>query len=115
MRRRRSQPATPERPTTAAMPKPTEPPSARSVNRTLLRRLHNPRNRTCGCDADCWCNRLAIGRAVKWWFPARWFGVHHKNRSETTFVGWSDKDIKAWKRNQEREAKKRGTSPLAGS
>ena len=46
--------------------------------RTLLARIHNPRNRQCGCDPDCWCQRTTIGRAVKWWFPARYFGIHHK-------------------------------------
>ena len=85
------------------------------MKRTLLQRLHNPGNSSCGCDPDCWCNRLAVGRAVKWWFPARWFGIQHKDsRSETTFAGWSEKDIKDWKRTQEREAKRRGMSPMAG-
>ena len=23
----------------------------------------------------------ALGRAVKWWFPGRYFGLHHKNRA----------------------------------
>jgi hypothetical protein len=36
----------------------------------MLERIHNPRNRGCGCDPDCWCNRTALGRAVKWWVPA---------------------------------------------
>jgi hypothetical protein len=53
----------------------------------LLIRLHNPRGRECGCDADCWCRRTAVGRAVKWWFPARYFGIHHKNDA-----------LEAWKR-----------------
>ena len=47
--------------------------------RPLAQRIHNPRNRGCGCDGDCWCNRTAVGRAVKWWFPARWLGIHHKH------------------------------------
>jgi hypothetical protein len=50
------------------------------VERTVLQRIHNPRNYECGCDPGCWCRRTAIGRAVKWWFPARRFGIHHKNR-----------------------------------
>lgn len=33
--------------------------------------------------------RTGLGRAVKWWFPARYFGLHHKNR-----------EIEEWKRNQ---------------
>ena len=48
------------------------------VERSLGQRAHNPRNRTCECDPDCWCRGTAVGRAVKWWFPARWFGIHHK-------------------------------------
>jgi hypothetical protein len=48
------------------------------ARRSLLSRIHNPRNRRCGCDADCWCRRTALGRAVKWWFPGRLFGLHHK-------------------------------------
>ena len=51
-----------------------------ALARTLLQRIHNPHNRTCGCDRDCWCRRTAIGRAVKWWFPGRCFGLYHKSR-----------------------------------
>ena len=54
---------------------------ARALGTGLLRRVHNPRNRECGCDPDCWCRRTALGRAVKWWFPGRYFGLHHKNRA----------------------------------
>jgi hypothetical protein len=43
-----------------------------------LRKLHNPRGRTCACDADCWCNSTAVGRLVKWWFPAG--RLHHTSR-----------------------------------
>ena len=86
------------------------------MKRTLLQNLHNPRNSTCGCDADCWCNSTTIGRAVKWWFPARWFGIEHKDsRTGTTFTGWSQRDIKEWKRKQEREAKNRRISSLTRS
>ena len=78
-----------------------------TMERRLLMRLHNPRNSTCGCDADCWCNRMAVGRAVKWWFPARWFGIEHKDsRRDTMFVGWSEKDIKYWERAEQRQARK---------
>lgn len=49
-----------------------------AMSRGLLARLHNPRNRTCGCDRDCWCNRTAIGRVVKWWFNGRLIGLQHK-------------------------------------
>jgi hypothetical protein len=48
--------------------------------RSALRRIHNPRNRRCGCDPDCWCQRTAIGRLVKWWLPARLVGLHHKSQ-----------------------------------
>lgn len=48
------------------------------MSRTLVARIHNPRNRTCFCDPSCWCRRTAVGRAVKWWFPARYFGIRHK-------------------------------------
>ena len=42
--------------------------------RSLLQRIYNPRNRTCGCADDCWCQTSAVGRAVRWWFPGRLFG-----------------------------------------
>jgi hypothetical protein len=61
------------------------------MDRSLLARIHNPRSRECGCDADCWCRRTALGRAVKWWFPARYFGLRHKYRA-----------LEEWKRSQER-------------
>ena len=71
------------------------------VERTLLHRIHNPHNSVCGCDADCWCRRTAVGRAVKWWFPARYFGIRHKNSwFGTTFKGWTDDQIREWKRDQ---------------
>lgn len=56
---------------------------------TFLQRVHNPRGRECACDVDCWCRRSALGRAVKWWFPGRYFGFHHKNRA-----------LEEWKRSQ---------------
>jgi hypothetical protein len=49
------------------------------MQRSLLQRIHNPRNRVCGCAPDCWCNRTALGRAVKWWFPGRVVGLRHKS------------------------------------
>jgi hypothetical protein len=49
------------------------------VARSALQRIHNPRNRHCGCDPDCWCRRTAVGRAVKWWVPAQLIGLRHKN------------------------------------
>jgi hypothetical protein len=50
----------------------------KNMVRTLLQKLHNPRNRECGCDPDCWCNRTMFGRTVKWWFNGRLFGLQHK-------------------------------------
>ena len=49
-----------------------------SMERTLLQRIHNPRNRTCVCPPHCWCNRTAIGRLVKWWLPEARLGVRHR-------------------------------------
>lgn len=68
------------------------------MGRTLLQRIHNPHNRECGCAPDCWCRRTAIGRAVKWWFPARYFGIHHK---VSFFDGWTPDQIREWKRGQQ--------------
>src|SRR2546426_1826195 len=51
------------------------------MTRTLVQRIHNPRGYVCACDPDCWCRRTTLGRAVKWWFPGRYFGLHHKNRA----------------------------------
>ena len=67
------------------------------MSRTLVQRLHNPRNLGCGCDPECWCRRTAIGRAVKWWFPARWVGLQHQSR---VFDGMSKDQIREWKRRQ---------------
>lgn len=68
------------------------------ADRSLHYRIHNPRNYECGCDPDCWCNRTRIGRLVKWWFPARWFGIRHKN---SFFDGMTWDEIAEWKREQE--------------
>jgi hypothetical protein len=68
------------------------------VGRTLLQRIHNPSNLVCGCDPDCWCRRTMIGRAVKWWFPARFFGLRHEN---SHFGGMTWDEIREWKREQQ--------------
>ena len=65
----------------------------------LLHRLHNPHGRECACDPDCWCRRTAIGRAVKWWFPARYFGIHHKNRALAEWKRNHPGRAAEWKRN----------------
>jgi hypothetical protein len=38
-----------------------------------------------------------IGRAVKWWFPARWFGIRHM---DDVFDGMTEDEIREWKRRQ---------------
>jgi hypothetical protein len=68
------------------------------VGRTLLQRIHNPSNLVCGCDPDCWCRRTMIGRAVKWWFPARFFGLRHRS---SHFGGMTWDEIREWKRRQQ--------------
>ena len=69
--------------------------------RSLATRLHNPRNYECACDPDCWCRRTALGRAVKWWFPARYFGLRHKNRAlEAWKLNQPDGALQEWKRRQ---------------
>ncbi len=71
------------------------------AERSLLQRIHNPSNYECGCDPSCWCRRTAVGRLVKWWFPARWFGIRHVNPA---FAGMSMDEIRAWKRQQDANA-----------
>jgi catechol 2,3-dioxygenase-like lactoylglutathione lyase family enzyme len=73
------------------------------VSRSLVARIHNPHGYVCACDPDCWCRRTALGRAVKWWFPARYFGLHHKNRAlEEWKRSQPEGALQAWKRGQAR-------------
>ena len=37
----------------------------------ILRRIHNPMRRACGCLDDCWCKRTHWGRAVRWYVPQK--------------------------------------------
>ena len=67
------------------------------MGRALIRRIHNPRNHSCTCDRDCWCNRTAVGRLVKWWFPARRFGI---NRRNTRVGSMTPEERRAWKRDR---------------
>jgi hypothetical protein len=67
------------------------------VGRALAQRIHNPRDHICGCEPDCWCRRILVGRLVKWWFPARWFGIHHKYAA---FGGMTRDEVREWKRAQ---------------
>jgi len=79
------------------------------VSRSLLAVIHNPRNRTCGCDPDCWCNRTAVGRAVKWWFNGRLFGLQHKS----TFGDMTPDERREWKRKQSQsQGGSLGISPM---
>jgi hypothetical protein len=41
------------------------------MGRTLLERIHNPRNWLCNCDPTCVCKRTRIGRALRWYIPER--------------------------------------------
>jgi hypothetical protein len=59
---------------------------APEMARSLLQLLHNPLGRECWCDPECWCRRTALGRAVRWWFPGRYLGLHHK--SQATAGDW---------------------------
>jgi len=58
----------------------------------------------CGCDPDCWCRRTAIGRLLKWWFPARYFryvGLRHRNgRLEEWKRSQPPGSLEAWKRER---------------
>jgi catechol 2,3-dioxygenase-like lactoylglutathione lyase family enzyme len=74
------------------------------MGRTTLERLHNPGDRVCGCDPDCWCQRNAIGRAVRWWFPGRYFGMPHKSAASTQ-----------WKRDQAASALGVRAAPVASA
>jgi catechol 2,3-dioxygenase-like lactoylglutathione lyase family enzyme len=85
------------------------------VSRTFVQRLHNPHNYECACDPDCWCRRTALGRAVKWWFPARYFGLHHKNRAlEEWKRGQPEGALQAWKRRQARSSSAAATVSVVG-
>jgi uncharacterized glyoxalase superfamily protein PhnB len=37
--------------------------------RVVINRLHNPRDRECGCLPECWCKRTTVGRLVRWYLP----------------------------------------------
>jgi hypothetical protein len=67
---------------------------------TVLRKLHNPRGRACGCDAGCWCRRTAVGRALRWWFPARFVGIRHVSGARRE---WTDAEVADWKRSRHEE------------
>ena len=70
-------------------------------------RLHNPHNRVCGCDAGLLVPTYRRGRAVKWWFPARYVGLHHKS---SFFSGMTPDEIREWKREHAEEGMHRMVS-----
>ena len=41
--------------------------------RSMLQRLHNPKDRVCGCIPECFCQRSRAGRLLRWYLPR---GVH---------------------------------------
>jgi hypothetical protein len=41
------------------------------VKRSLLARLHNPRNRICACDEACFCKTTRLGYALRWYIRPR--------------------------------------------
>ena len=72
------------------------------MGRSLIHRVHNPHNRKCDCDPDCWCRRTALVRLVKWWFPGRYVGLHHKNRAREAWKRIQPPGaLERWKRRQE--------------
>jgi hypothetical protein len=77
-----------------------------AVAHALLHRLHNPHGLECACDPDCWCRRTAIGRAVKWWFPARYFGLHHKNAALAEWKRSNPERAAEWKRERADDAER---------
>jgi hypothetical protein len=74
------------------------------VERSLVMRIHNRHNYECGCDPDCWCQRTAIGRLVKWWVKpryARLLGFPHVNRAlEEWKRTHGENSLREWKRRQ---------------
>ena len=48
--------------------------------------------------------RTTLGRAVKWWFPGRYFGLHHKNSAvEAWKLSLPEGGVEEWKRRQHEE------------
>jgi hypothetical protein len=57
------------------------------VRRSLLKRVHNPRNRRCMCDPTCWCRRSRIGHAFRWYVPSRFHRLGTRRRRSASFAG----------------------------
>jgi hypothetical protein len=75
------------------------------MEHAMLRHIHNPRGRVCGCDADCWCRRTALGRLVTWWFPGRYFGLQHRNAELELWkleAAAGNQTVAEWKRERDR-------------
>jgi len=54
--------------------------------RRLLRSIHNPKRRACGCLDDCWCKRTAWGRVIRWYVPQK----RHSSVSPCWKQTWHD-------------------------
>jgi hypothetical protein len=78
------------------------------MERTLIQRLHNPHALVCACDPDCFCNRTAIGRAIKWRVHPRFLsriGIHHKNRElEEWKRTHGDDALRDWKQSRAQDS-----------
>ena len=82
------------------------------MTHALLQRLHNPHGYECACDPDCWCRRTTLGRVFRWWFPARFFGLHHRNAALEEWKRTQPGQAAAWKRDEARAIG--GTVRVAG-
>ena len=52
----------------------------------VLRAIHNPKRRACGCLDDCWCKRTVWGRAIRWYVPQK----RHSSVSPCWKQTWHD-------------------------
>ena len=72
---------------------------------SLVERVHNPKQRLCGCPPECVCQRSAIdgdgapeersaiGRALRWYIPGRFHTpVPHERKQWLETQGMSFRD-----------------------
>ena len=65
----------------------------------IIRSIHNPRRRACGCLDDCWCKRTLWGRAIRWYVPQK----RHSSVSPCWKQNWQE--ISSWSpHGQQRDA-----------
>lgn len=65
----------------------------------IIRSIHNPRRRACGCLDDCWCKRTLWGRAIRWYVPQK----RHSSVSPCWKQNWQE--IGSWSpHGQQRDA-----------